>query len=180
MTYFNRGGDGYRGGTNYGRSGSNTSNNRGSDRPALFDAVCAKCGASCQVPFRPNGRKEVFCSKCFEAVSGQGDRSQREFGSSRSRGGFDDRQMFSAICDECGDNCKIPFEPMTAISPPAGTPLGLQLAAVPKLPPTVLVFKEAIHASTSSARTAFPRWVTTNKPHPNPHSPHCCIHIRIC
>jgi len=86
----------------------------------MFDAVCAKCGADCQVPFRPNGRKEVFCSKCFETNGGDSG-SSRSFGDSRSSGRyekrdnvgtyFSDRQMFDAICDECGDRCKIPFQP---------------------------------------------------------------------
>jgi len=122
MTYFNRGGSGDSRSQFYGpRSGSDRS--RGSDRPAMFDAVCAKCGANCQVPFKPNGRKEVFCSKCFEEVGGGESRDSR--GSSRfeSRGsdrGFGgdsrgsrsfDKPMFNAICDECGDNCQVPFEP---------------------------------------------------------------------
>lgn len=31
----------------------------------LFDAICAKCGNACQVPFRPNGQKPVYCRACF-------------------------------------------------------------------------------------------------------------------
>ncbi|MGB7957864.1 MAG: CxxC-x17-CxxC domain-containing protein [Minisyncoccia bacterium] len=31
----------------------------------LFDAVCSKCGKACQVPFRPNGQKPVYCRACF-------------------------------------------------------------------------------------------------------------------
>ena len=39
---------------------------RGSDeRPAMHPAVCEKCGASCEVPFKPNGRKPVFCRNCY-------------------------------------------------------------------------------------------------------------------
>lgn len=59
MTYSNRGNSGF----------------RGSERPAMFDAICAKCGVNCQVPFKPNGRKEVFCSKCF--ADKNGDRNAR-------------------------------------------------------------------------------------------------------
>ena len=33
----------------------------------LFDAVCSKCGKDCQVPFRPNGQKPVYCRACFGA-----------------------------------------------------------------------------------------------------------------
>ena len=31
----------------------------------LFDAVCSRCGKACQVPFRPNGQKPVYCRACF-------------------------------------------------------------------------------------------------------------------
>lgn len=31
----------------------------------MFPAVCAKCGDNCEVPFKPNGRKPVHCSNCF-------------------------------------------------------------------------------------------------------------------
>lgn len=44
------------------------------DNGSVFPAQCAKCGKSCQVPFRPNGKKPVFCNDCF----GSGDRSSRE------------------------------------------------------------------------------------------------------
>jgi CxxC-x17-CxxC domain-containing protein len=32
----------------------------------MCDAVCAKCGKDCKVPFKPTGDKPVFCSDCFE------------------------------------------------------------------------------------------------------------------
>ncbi len=31
----------------------------------LFNAECNGCGTRCQVPFRPNGKKPVYCSNCF-------------------------------------------------------------------------------------------------------------------
>lgn len=31
----------------------------------LHDALCSKCAARCQVPFRPNGKKPVYCQNCF-------------------------------------------------------------------------------------------------------------------
>lgn len=34
----------------------------------LHDAVCANCGASCKVPFVPNGERPVYCSECFAAM----------------------------------------------------------------------------------------------------------------
>ena len=35
----------------------------------LFDAICSKCGNACQVPFRPNGQKPVYCRACFGSPS---------------------------------------------------------------------------------------------------------------
>jgi CxxC-x17-CxxC domain-containing protein len=31
----------------------------------LHDATCDKCGAECQLPFRPSGSKPVYCRDCF-------------------------------------------------------------------------------------------------------------------
>lgn len=36
-----------------------------SDRQ-MHQATCSKCGADCELPFRPTGERPVFCSKCFE------------------------------------------------------------------------------------------------------------------
>ena len=30
-----------------------------------FDAVCANCGKTCKVPFRPREDRPVYCSECF-------------------------------------------------------------------------------------------------------------------
>jgi CxxC-x17-CxxC domain-containing protein len=78
--------------------------------------VCAKCGGIAKVPFKPNGRKDVFCSKCFGEMNGEEPRGGNRFESRGSDRGFNDRPrydkpMFNAICDECGDNCQVPFEP---------------------------------------------------------------------
>jgi len=32
-----------------------------------FDAICSNCGKKCQVPFRPDGEKPVYCKDCFGA-----------------------------------------------------------------------------------------------------------------
>jgi CxxC-x17-CxxC domain-containing protein len=43
----------------------------GNNRPSfggqkeMFDAECNKCNQRCQVPFRPNGKKPVYCTNCF-------------------------------------------------------------------------------------------------------------------
>jgi len=31
----------------------------------MHQATCARCNKACEVPFRPNGRKPVFCKDCF-------------------------------------------------------------------------------------------------------------------
>ena len=120
MTYFNRGGSGDSRSQYYSPRevsfSSRGGNDRGSERKEMFDAVCARCGSSCQVPFKPNGRKEVFCSKCFGEMNGEEPRGGNRFESRGNDRGFGDRNrfdkpMFSAICDECGDNCQVPFEP---------------------------------------------------------------------
>ncbi|MBY0537794.1 hypothetical protein K2P47_00155 [Patescibacteria group bacterium] len=43
----------------------------GSDRDkkdvTLYAATCTTCGKSCEVPFRPDGKKPVLCRDCFAA-----------------------------------------------------------------------------------------------------------------
>jgi len=35
----------------------------------MYRAVCAECGRDCEVPFKPNGERPVFCSSCFEEMA---------------------------------------------------------------------------------------------------------------
>ena len=61
-------------------SGSRRSENRSFGRPGsgdrqMHDAVCANCGNTCQIPFRPSPGRDVFCSRCFEDKGDSG--SQR-------------------------------------------------------------------------------------------------------
>ncbi len=37
----------------------------------MHNASCADCGKHCEVPFRPNGKKPVFCLNCFGKNGGQ-------------------------------------------------------------------------------------------------------------
>lgn len=70
MKDFNRGGGGRFGGSN------RFDNSRGprfgdrSSRPSMHSAVCAECGQSCEVPFKPTGDKPVYCSSCFGKKAG--------------------------------------------------------------------------------------------------------------
>ncbi len=53
---------------NYGgdRGGSRRSERGGYDAPKeLFKTTCSKCRAVCEVPFRPNGTKPVYCKDCY-------------------------------------------------------------------------------------------------------------------
>jgi CxxC-x17-CxxC domain-containing protein len=33
----------------------------------MFDAVCADCGRTASVPFRPSGVRPVYCGDCFQS-----------------------------------------------------------------------------------------------------------------
>lgn len=37
----------------------------GGDRP-MWDAVCAKCGQPCKVPFEPKEGRPVYCRECYQ------------------------------------------------------------------------------------------------------------------
>ncbi len=124
MRDFNRsGGNSRGGGRSFGGGGrSFGGGGRGrSERPEMFSATCDQCGKDCEVPFRPSGDKPVYCSDCFETKRDDGGRDSRggrfesrERRPSFDRGGFRDReekQMFSAVCDECGQDCEVPFKP---------------------------------------------------------------------
>lgn len=76
-------GGGSRGGFGGGsRGGFSRGPAQGDDRE-MFDATCGECGAGCQVPFRPNGRKPVLCTNCFRKDSGNDDRGPRSYGNDR-------------------------------------------------------------------------------------------------
>ena len=65
----------------------------GSGRPPLelFSATCASCGKTCEVPFKPNGKKPVYCKECFAANGGP---EAREGGNDRGGERFAPRRDF--------------------------------------------------------------------------------------
>lgn len=98
------------------RSGGGRDFGGRSSRPPMqmHKATCSNCGNECEVPFRPTGSKPVFCSRCFETHGGSESRrsDNRNFDrNSDRRSGFEEKQMFDAMCDECGKNCQVPFRP---------------------------------------------------------------------
>jgi CxxC-x17-CxxC domain-containing protein len=82
-----RGGRRFGGGRNFGGSRGGfggRGRDSGRDRRELpqCDAVCAKCGKNCKVPFKPTGDKPVYCSDCF----GGSERAPRSSTGSSSSG----------------------------------------------------------------------------------------------
>jgi CxxC-x17-CxxC domain-containing protein len=76
---------------NFKRGGKRFGNQGYGDRdegPQLFQTVCDGCGDECEVPFKPNGKKPVFCRACFKKNSPEeGGFERRE--KREPRGGFD-------------------------------------------------------------------------------------------
>lgn len=51
-----------------------------------YKAECSKCGSICELPFRPNGRKPVFCNNCFVKSDASERGPRREFSARPSFG----------------------------------------------------------------------------------------------
>ncbi len=52
------------------RGGYRGGRGNGDERPRqMFSAVCSQCGKQCELPFRPNGEKPVYCLDCFKKQS---------------------------------------------------------------------------------------------------------------
>ncbi|HVW71784.1 MAG TPA: CxxC-x17-CxxC domain-containing protein [Candidatus Paceibacterota bacterium] len=56
----------------------------------MFRATCNKCGKSFELPFRPNGKKPVYCSDCF--VKDEAPRGRESYGPRRE---FSPRPSFT-------------------------------------------------------------------------------------
>lgn len=77
-------------------------------RTEMFDAVCDDCGKDCKVPFKPTSGKPIYCSDCFEKHDDKRSSDRRPRRDSRRS---DSKEMFDAVCDACGKDCKVPFKP---------------------------------------------------------------------
>lgn len=62
------------GGDRGGRGGFGGSRDNDRREMEMYKASCSNCSKSCEVPFRPNGEKPVFCNDCF-AQNRSSDRS---------------------------------------------------------------------------------------------------------
>lgn len=88
---FGGGFGGNSGGGGFGRSRFGRPGNHEFRQAQMHSAICAECGKSCEVPFRPNGEKPVYCNNCFAKNKPQGERSFSSNSSSApaSRPSFD-------------------------------------------------------------------------------------------
>lgn len=88
-SYGNRGG-GSRGGFGGGRGGFGGGSRGGyggqSEDRQMFQATCAECGNACDVPFRPNGNKPVYCRDCFAQINAGPDGRRDDRGDRGDRG----------------------------------------------------------------------------------------------
>lgn len=67
---------------------------------ALHDTTCAKCKQPCQVPFKPNGKKPVFCLNCFRADQ-TSDKPTHRFSDRKQ---VSDKPMYQAPVDKKHDH----------------------------------------------------------------------------
>jgi CxxC-x17-CxxC domain-containing protein len=63
----------------------------------MFKTICSNCGKDCEVPFKPNGSKPVYCRDCYATMGGGAERRDDRSGFRRDdrrdeRGG--DRPQF--------------------------------------------------------------------------------------
>ncbi len=71
-----------------------------SDRPVtMHKAVCAECSKTCEVPFRPNGEKPVYCNECFGGKGGNtgGERFVRKDSHVPTRPSFENNKGSDAV-----------------------------------------------------------------------------------
>lgn len=107
------------------RSGGKSFGKRDSGPVTMHKTSCANCGNSCEVPFKPNGKKPVLCGDCFRKDDNSGDRNDRPSYRSSERSfdrpersqskysKFDDNKpSYPATCGDCGARCTVPFKPM--------------------------------------------------------------------
>lgn len=60
----------FRGGARPARPMGGYTSNRPERPTELHQATCNECGKMCEVPFRPNGKKPVYCRDCFRREDG--------------------------------------------------------------------------------------------------------------
>lgn len=166
------------------------------DRPAqMHKAVCAECGKTCEVPFRPTGDKPVYCADCFNKKRDSSDsRVSRDYGAPKfgdrfapradARPAYADRSerpAFKPSPDNSGkqlaeisqklDRLIVAMEKMTKGAPrPEAPALPIQVIQAPKadqkpLPPTLAKVSKPKPARSAQAG---PKKVEAKKAKPAP------------
>lgn len=77
------GGKGNRGFDRGGFGGGGGFRGRGDrEERQMFPATCDNCHKQCEVPFKPNGSKPIYCKECFDSMRDESSdsRPKREFG----------------------------------------------------------------------------------------------------
>ena len=91
----------------------------------IYKAKCADCGSDCEVPFKPDESKPLYCKDCYQKHrpprrsggfgGGGGGRGGGFGGGNRGggRGGYDSapREMTTVTCSDCGQSTQVPFKP---------------------------------------------------------------------
>jgi CxxC-x17-CxxC domain-containing protein len=81
------------------------------DDREMHKATCSECGNECEVPFKPEEGRDVFCEDCFRKRRKPRRSFGRGGGFNRGGGFRRERQMHDATCAECGKDCQVPFKP---------------------------------------------------------------------
>lgn len=67
----------------------------------MFETTCAECGERCEVPFRPNGEKPIYCNDCFGSNKGGGDfSSPKKFEEKKTEGSKEQFEQLNAKLDK--------------------------------------------------------------------------------
>jgi CxxC-x17-CxxC domain-containing protein len=132
MAYFKRGGKpNFKGG------------DRDSRPKTMHDATCSNCGVQCQVPFRPNGSKPVYCRDCFPKMTG----------SSTNRFDNDDHRLPRKVGRDFSSAAHRPLPPMPSIAPAANDDIKNELVEVnARLDRLIFVVENLATALTSPAK----------------------------
>ena len=69
----------------------------GFEQRERYDAECSSCHKICQVPFRPNGKKPVYCSDCYKGKEEGPSYSARPFRKEATPRGVDFTNRLDAI-----------------------------------------------------------------------------------
>ena len=87
---------------------------RESDEITMYDGICSQCGASVQVPFKPDPDRPLLCKSCLQ----ESNRSGRRRDSQRAgRDGHERRtdsqtaELYEITCSHCGKKDTVSFKP---------------------------------------------------------------------